>query len=127
MTGARRKLTNSSLKRGISLKDMAYDEIKKRLVNCELEPGLLYSAQYFAAMLGVSRTPVREALLRLTNEGFLICRDVKGFKVKEFSLKEMRDVVETRQVIESFVVRRLAGRLTPEDFQHLQLCQQQMA
>lgn len=125
MAAVKRRTTSRLQRRG-SLKDLAYEEIKMRLVNCQMEPDRLYSAQHFAEMLGVSRTPVREALLRLTNEGFLICREVKGFKVKQFSTKEMRDVVETRRVIESYVARRVAGRLTAEDFHHLRQCQEMM-
>src|SRR6516165_9949921 len=90
------------LRRG-SLKDLAYQEIKELLVSGQLKPDRLYSAQHFAQLLGVSRTPVREALLRLANEGFLVCREVKGFQIKEFSRKEVQDVLETRAVIETHV------------------------
>lgn len=126
MTSAPRATIGNRLQRTGNLKDLAYEEIKQRLVACQLEPDRLYSTQHFAQLLGVSRTPVREALLRLTNEGFLVCREVKGFQVRQFSRKEMRDVVETRRVIESYVVRRLAGRLQPEDFDHLRHCQKLM-
>jgi DNA-binding GntR family transcriptional regulator len=113
------------LRRG-SLKDLAYQEIKELLVSGQLKPDRLYSAQHFAQLLGVSRTPVREALLRLANEGFLVCREVKGFQIKEFSHKEVQDVLETRAVIETHVVERLAGCLDAADLAHLEECYQQM-
>jgi DNA-binding GntR family transcriptional regulator len=118
--------TGRILRRG-SLKDLAYQEIKELLVTGQLKPDRLYSAQHFAQLLGVSRTPVREALLRLANEGFLVCREVKGFQIKEFSRKEVQDVLETRAVIETHVVKVLAGRLSAAELAHLQQCYQQMA
>lgn len=120
------ELSASRIVRRGSLKDLAYQEIKELLVSGKLKPDRLYSAQHFAQLLGVSRTPVREALLRLANEGFLVCREVKGFQIKEFSRKEVEDVLETRAVIETHVVKVLAGRLNDADLAHLRQCYQQM-
>lgn len=120
------KVSGGRIVRRGSLKDLAYQEIKELLVGGKLKPERLYSAQYFAELLGVSRTPVREALLRLANEGFLVCREVKGFKIKEFSPKEIQDVLETREVIETHVVARLVGRLTTADLTHLERCYEKM-
>ncbi|MBY0525405.1 MAG: GntR family transcriptional regulator [Gemmataceae bacterium] len=108
------------IERRASLKDAAYRQIKDLLVSGGLQQGRLYSAPYFAEMLGVSRTPVREALLQLTSEGFLVCLDVRGFKVKEFSSKEIRDVFETREVIECYVIGRLVEEVQPEDLRQMQ-------
>jgi DNA-binding GntR family transcriptional regulator len=105
--------------RPVSLKDAAYRAIKDQLVSGELEHDRIYSAQHFAAMLGVSRTPVREALLQLAGEGFLSLLDARGFKIRQFSEREIRDVFETRQMIETFVVKRLIETLTPDDFRQL--------
>ena len=118
--------TGGRIVRRGSLKDLAYQEIKALLVGGQLKPDRLYSAQHFAQLLGVSRTPVREALLRLANEGFLVCREVKGFQIKEFSPKEIQDVLETREVIESHVVERLVGCLSAADLARLEHCLQQM-
>lgn len=108
------------LGRPASLKDAAYGQIKNLLITGQLEHDKLYSAQFFADMLGVSRTPVREALLQLTNEGFLVCFDVRGFKIKEFSPKDVADVFETRQIIETYLIRRLADTLPADDLRHME-------
>ena len=102
-----------------SLKDAAYRSIKDQLVSGQLEHDKIYSAQHFAAMLGVSRTPIREALLQLAGEGFLVCLEARGFKIKPFSEREIRDVFETRRMIETFVARQLIEKLTPEDIRQL--------
>jgi DNA-binding GntR family transcriptional regulator len=107
------------IERPVSLKDAAYREIKNQLVSGRLEHDTFYSAQHFAAMLGVSRTPVREALLQLASEGFLDCLEARGFKIRRFSEREIYDVFETRQIIETFVVRHLLGKLTDDDLREL--------
>ncbi|MBL8799557.1 MAG: GntR family transcriptional regulator [Planctomycetia bacterium] len=111
---------NGPLERPASLKDAAYRQIKGLLISGQLERDHLYSAQHFADRLGVSRTPVREALLQLTSEGFLVCRDVRGFKIKDFSTKEIRDVFETRQLIESYTIKRLVEDLVAADLQAME-------
>jgi DNA-binding GntR family transcriptional regulator len=105
--------------RPASLKDAAYRAIKDQLVSGGLEHDKIYSAQHFAGLLGVSRTPVREALLQLAGEGFLVCLEARGFKIKDFSAREIADVFETRRMIESFVARRLVESLGPADFRTL--------
>lgn len=108
------------LERAPSLKDAAYRQIKELLLAGKLERDHLYSAQHFAEMLGVSRTPVREALLQLTNEGMLICLDVRGFKIKEYTEKEVRDVFETRALIEKHVMGLVADDFPVEDLRRLE-------
>src|SRR5262249_13321983 len=70
--------------------------------------------------LGVSRTPVREALLQLASEGFLVCFDVKGFKIRDFSAKEIHDLFESRAVIETYLIKRLADCVSAEDLRHME-------
>jgi DNA-binding GntR family transcriptional regulator len=117
----------NQLQRPGSLKDLAYREIKRQLVSGRLQHDRIYSALHFGEQLGISRTPAREALLQLAHEGFLICLDVRGFKIKEFSEKEIRDVFETRQVIEAYAVDRAAGELSAQDRKHVQECLREMA
>jgi DNA-binding GntR family transcriptional regulator len=77
------------------------------LVTGKLERGALYSASTFADSLGVSRTSIREALLELSAEGYLVAHDGKGFRVKDLSEKEIRDFFETRRIIELYVIERV--------------------
>jgi|HubBroStandDraft_6_1064221.scaffolds.fasta_scaffold401660_1 DNA-binding GntR family transcriptional regulator len=123
---AHKPTRNPPIDRPGTLKDQAYREIKRQLVSGRLEHDHLYSAQHFAEQLGVSRTPVREALLQLASEGLLVCLDVRGFKIRELSEKEIRDVFETRELIETYVATRLAGTLTAADFRELEESLQRM-
>jgi DNA-binding GntR family transcriptional regulator len=103
-----------------TLNELAYKEIKSLLIRGQLEFNTLYSANQFAELLGVSRTPVREALLQLANEGCLIFVKGQGFKIKEFSEKEIRDFFETRKMIESYVIERLIGTSVGLDIKQLE-------
>lgn len=109
-----------------SLKVTARAEIKKLLVTGRWEQGTLYSANTFADLLGVSRTPVREALLELSAEGYLVAQDGKGFRIKEFSEQEIRDFFETRRVIELYVLERIVGRISSGETKALRAFQRQM-
>ncbi len=101
----------SRIEKPASLKSTARNELKKLLVTGKWERGVLYSANAFADILGVSRTPVREALLELSAEGYLIAQDGKGFRIKELSEKEVRDFFETRKMIELYVIERVVPGL----------------
>ena len=103
-----------------TLQNLAYERIKILLINGQLEFDEVYSANQFAEMLGVSRTPIREALLQLTAEGFFISLRGRGFKIKEFSEKEIRDFFETRKMIESYVIEQLVETVTEEDLKPLE-------
>jgi len=103
-----------------TLQNLAYERIKILLINGQLEFDEVYSANQFAEILGVSRTPIREALLQLTAEGFFIFLRGRGFKIKEFSEKEIRDFFETRKMIESYVIEQLVETVTEEDLKPLE-------
>lgn len=94
-----------------SLKDLAYVEIKKQLLAGNLRRDSVYSANRFAELLGVSRTPAREALLQLVAEGHLVSVDNQGFRIKEYSEKEIRDFFEARRLVETHVAEHVAGTL----------------
>ncbi len=91
-----------------SAKVLAYDHLKARIASIELRDGLFITEGEIADELGVSRTPVREAFLRLEGEGLLQLVPQKGAFVPPVSGKEIDDVMETREVIEVHCAERLA-------------------
>ncbi|NQT69775.1 MAG: GntR family transcriptional regulator [Desulfobacteraceae bacterium] len=109
-----------------TLQNQAYEKIKALLIRGQLEFDKLYSANQFAEILGVSRTPVREALLQLTTEGFFISLRGRGFKIKEFSEKEIQDFFEARKMIEEYVIEQLVDEVREEDLKPLDDSLEQM-
>ena len=114
------------IQRPSKLNELAYKEIKTLLITGRFEFDTIYSANHFADLLMVSRTPVREALLQLTSEGYLVSVQGRGFKIRGFSEKEIRDFFEARKMIETYVIERLVDVLGEEDFQHLEKCCRRM-
>lgn len=114
------------IKRPGTLQILVYEKIKELLITGQLEFNTIYSANQFAETLGVSRTPIREALLQLAAEGLLISIQGRGFKIKEFSEKEITDFFEARKMIEAYVIGRLAGVVTEQDLKELDASIKQM-
>lgn len=86
----------------------AYDHLKQAILDRAYPGGALLSEGEIAAEVGVSRTPVREALLRLETEGLVRLYPKRGALVLPVSPQEITDVLETRELVETFT----AGRAT---------------
>lgn len=91
-----------------TLADAAYVKISEALVAGELAPGTRLVMDTLAAQLGISRTPVRDALLRLEREGSIVSADRQGYVVHEMTLSEIETVYEARVAIEGYAARRVA-------------------
>jgi DNA-binding GntR family transcriptional regulator len=102
--------TEVTAPRGL-LKERAYDEIKRLILEGDLVPGTFLAERQLAARLGMSKTPVRSALERLESEGFISISPQQGAIIRDISVNEIADQYEIRTALESFVVRTLAGRL----------------
>ncbi|WP_366924413.1 GntR family transcriptional regulator [Metallumcola ferriviriculae] len=98
-----------NIKKVPSLKEQVYNYLKQALLNNEFELGKLYSDQWVAGQLGVSRTPVREAVQQLKHEGFVKVVPYKGFTAKTISEKEIEEVFEAREAIEGFCIKKLVN------------------
>ena len=102
------------LKRPETLKFQALGQIRELLVTGQLKPDEVYSANHFAKVLGISRTPAREALLELTSDGYFISLLGRGFQIRQFSEKEVVDFFETRKLIENYVIGNIADLVSDE-------------
>ena len=98
-----------------SLKDQAYEILRSSIITGRLEPGRLHNEKDLARGLGISRTPVREALLDLSKEGMIVFVPRKGIKIREVTRRDISDVMELRKVIESYIIESCCGQLTPAD------------
>ena len=101
------------------LKIRAYDALKELLVSGSVAPGTFLSERQLSKQLGMSNTPVRTALGRLEAEGYITISPQQGIIVRELSVQEITDHYEFRAALESYVLRRLAGRLIPAQLARL--------
>ncbi|MBV9593668.1 MAG: GntR family transcriptional regulator [Actinobacteria bacterium] len=99
----------------LSAAERAYRHTRQAILSRELPPYEVFSEASVADAVGVSRTPVREALLRLQAEGFLRLLPKVGAMVIPVTEQERADVLETRHLVESFAVRRVitGGGVSP--------------
>ncbi|HTW23007.1 MAG TPA: GntR family transcriptional regulator, partial [Candidatus Baltobacteraceae bacterium] len=88
-------------------------KIREMILHGELQPGQRVREVELANSLGVSRTPVREALPILAQEGILIQLDTRGFVVREFTPQEIMDAIDVRGVLEGLAARTLAEQGAP--------------
>ena len=96
------------------LRDSVYETIKEKLINCEYPPGSMLNENMLSSALGVSRTPVREALTRIEHEGFVKIIPKKGIYVTEVSLNDVLHIFDCRIEIEPVALKMAAPRLSAE-------------
>lgn len=89
---------------------LVYETTKEQILSGELPGGTLLSENEVARQLGVSRTPAREAFVRLESEGLLALQPRRGAVVVPVPLSEAVDVLEVREALEVAAVRRLSRR-----------------
>ena len=97
-----------------SLRERAAEAIRNGIVTGEIRAGELYSVPTLAGRLGVSATPVREAMLDLANEGLVEAVRNRGFRVVELTDADLDEILEVRIMLEVPAVGRLAQELPPD-------------
>jgi DNA-binding GntR family transcriptional regulator len=89
-----------------TLKNKAYDMIKEAIVTCRYAPGSFLKEGDLCDTLGVSRTPIREALTRLERENMVRVFSKKGIKITEISLNSIEEVYQVRMLLEPYIIRQ---------------------
>lgn len=96
------------IEKPISLDEKAYQNIKDAILKCRLSPGEFLAEVRLAEELGVSKTPIRKALARLTQEGFLEEIIYKGHYVASISAEDIVEIYGLRKILECHLVRETA-------------------
>lgn len=91
--------------------DQAYEELRARILSGELAPGMQLKEEELAALCGVSRTPVRDAIRRLETELFVRRTDSQRSFVAEWTMDDIVEVFTLRGMLEGYAVRRAAARI----------------
>lgn len=100
-------------------KNTIYNELKKRIVLLDYEPGQVLREKELIEEFGVSRTPVREALIRLEVEGLVRIFPNLGTIVSEVSFQQLKDIIEIRQYLVRLTGQLAAARCTKEDLDQM--------
>ena len=106
--------SRKSKKNGISAREKTYDYLKTNILSGHFIPGERLAEEHLAEELGVSRTPVREALHKLEQEGLIEPLESRGFRVPQDSPEEIEDLFDIRTVLEGYTLKIICERITDE-------------
>jgi DNA-binding GntR family transcriptional regulator len=98
-----------------SLSKKAYEAIRKSILSGDWKIGEIYNEKAIAADLGISRTPVREALLELASQGLIIFLPRRGLMVNRFTRRDVDEIFELRKAIELAAVVKITKASPPFD------------
>ncbi len=103
--------------------EVAYTALRRRIIQCELEPGERITEAQLAAETGVGKTPVREALTRLVQEGLVRSMPGHGYEVTPITLGDVQDLFNFRIIVEPAAAQLAAGHVSATDLRRLdELC-----
>ncbi len=102
-----------------SLREICYNFIKDRILDQTYPSGSKIDIDEIAKALGVSTTPVREAISQLTSEGLIYNIPRRGFYVSEFSPEYLEDIFDVREQLEILAVERATEKASKEDIEEL--------
>lgn len=97
-----------------SLRDHAYDEIREAVIAGSLAPGERIKERDVASQMGISTTPVKEALRRLEQEGFVVSTPRRGVMVSSVALTALEEIVQIRAVLESLAAGYASVKMSEE-------------
>ena len=109
-----------------NLREQVLQRVRAEIISGQSLPGTMYSVPSLAASLGVSSTPVREALLELSRGGLVEPMRNRGFKVVEPTLTELRNLFDMREVLELHAAVLVAAN-PPRDLPTVRACADQIA
>lgn len=101
------------------LKDHLYETLKLAIVSCELPPGAELSEGYLAARYGVGKAPVRHALSRLGQDGWVTSIPRSGHIVAPMTMEDVVDIFAMRELVEPESAARAAGRMSEAKLRRL--------
>ena len=107
-------------KNAISVREKTYDYLKSNILSGRFVPGERLAEEHLAEELGVSRTPVREALHKLEQEGLIEPLESRGFRVPPDSPEEIEDLFDIRTVLEGYTLKIICERITDEQIEKLE-------
>lgn len=103
----------------LPLRDVVFNTLRQAILTGELKPGERLMEIHLANKLGVSRTPIREAIRKLELEGLVTMIPRRGAEVAQITEKSMNDVLEVRRAMDALCVELACDRITPEELEQL--------
>jgi DNA-binding GntR family transcriptional regulator len=106
--------------------EQAYEAIRLDILSGTIKPGERLREEDLVKRVGVSRTPVREALRRLEADGYTVVEANRGATVASHSKRDVDEIYGLRALLEGHAARRAATRITPDQLAHMEVLNRQM-
>lgn len=103
----------------LNISEKVYKTLKKQIINERLRPGERLIDNELASRFGVSRTPIREALTKLSNEGLIEILPRRGIYVKRLDKKDIKEIYQIRRVLEGLATREATPIIDEEQLKKL--------
>ena len=103
----------------LPLRDVVFNTLRRAILTGQLKPGERLMEVHLANKLGVSRTPIREAIRKLELEGLVVMVPRKGAEVAKISEKSLKDVLEVRRALDELIAELACSRITSEQLKEL--------
>lgn len=104
----------------LPLRDVVFNALREGILKGDLKPGERLMEKQLAEKMGVSRTPIREAIRKLELEGLVVMVPRKGAQVAEITVKDVKDVLEVRAALEELAVKLACTKMTDKEVVALQ-------
>ncbi|WP_303857850.1 GntR family transcriptional regulator [Aminicella lysinilytica] len=112
-------MLNFDLQNHRPLREIVYEQLKRQILTGQITPGTRMMEVDLADEMGVSRTPVREAIRKLEKEGLVVIEPRRGAYASDISVKDMVDTLEVREDMEGLAAYLAAQKITPEETKEL--------
>lgn len=103
-----------------SLTDQAYERLSQDIRTCKMQPGSEISEGEVADILGMSKTPIREALGRLALEGFVTPLPRRGYQITPLTIDDLTELFEIRGILESAIIEDVIERISTSELDELE-------
>lgn len=117
---ARRRASANTLGTGLNVSDYTYENLRRRIASGEFPPGFVLRADRLAATLQVSRTPVHEALVRISGEGLVNIEPRHGATIISVTREKQRDICDLLQFLEGYAASLAATEVNPANRDSIQ-------
>jgi DNA-binding GntR family transcriptional regulator len=115
-------MQSQAVKKTLPARKKVYQQLKAAILSSLFGPEERLTEEHLAEMLGVSRTPVREALHKLESEGLIQPLETRGFIVPGHSKTEVEELFEIRAILEGYALSIISGKITEESLGQLDGC-----
>lgn len=112
---------NMKINEYLPLRDIVFQNLRNAIITGELQPGERLMETQLGEKLGVSRTPIREAIRKLELEGLVVMVPRKGAQVAQFTEKDIQDVLEVRAALDALAAKIACKKMDDRTFLKLQL------